>query len=81
MDFIWLAYSVLNYISISLKVLLIAFLVLVIWTQLIHSKMKQEIRETVAKSSMFSEPLSERMSKHELLGDGNTISAAQKKKE
>lgn len=84
MDFVWLTYSVLNCISITLKVLLIAFLVLVVWIQLGHSKLKQEIRKNVAKSSMLSEPLSEEMSKHKLtifLGDDNTLSAAQKKKD
>lgn len=84
MDFVWLTYSVLNCISITLKVLLIAFLVLVVWIQLSHSKLKQEIRRNVAKSSMLSEPLPEEISKHKLtifLGDGNTLSAAQKKKD
>lgn len=66
MDYIWLTYLVLNYISISLKVLLIAFLVLVVWIQLIHSKVKQEIRDTMVKSSTFSKLLSEKTFKHKL---------------
>lgn len=65
MDYIWLTYSVLNYISITFKVLLVAFLVLAVWVQLVHSKLKQEIRETMVKPSTFSKLLSRRNSKHE----------------
>lgn len=66
MHYIWLTYSFLNYISITLKVLLIALLVLAVGIYLRHSKLKQEIRETMVKSSTLSGLLSEKASKHEL---------------
>lgn len=46
MNYIWLIYTVLDYVITILKVLLIALLVLAV-IQLIHSKL--EVRETIIK--------------------------------